>query len=125
MALEDESSPSVERPDVDTRAILVTALVFVLVVAASLAGLAMYYRGSLSSAPSRAAAEFPEPRVGANELEQRLRLEADQRARLAGYEDRAGTRPVHLSIEQAMTIIAARGSAAYDPIQQPGTGARP
>lgn len=52
---------------------------------------------------------FPQPGVSTGERTQRLSLEARQRRSLAGERGR-------MPIEQAMRIIAARGSHAFDPL---------
>lgn len=62
--------------------------------------------------PLPAVANFPAPSVTTDERTQRIQLERAQNQRLAGMN---GAMP----IDRAMAEIAAKGAAAYDPVQGP------
>jgi hypothetical protein len=103
-----------EAPAVAVKPLLVVALVLVLGFAASLAGMGWFYA---TYGPERAA---PQERwvaarnIQEDERAQRMRLEAEQGARLA-----RGRVP----IERAMDMIIARGAEAYAPISAQPKGA--
>lgn len=70
--------------------------------------------------------QLPNPQVRTDERLLRQQLEAAQAERLAGYHwENPQKTLIGIPIERAMQILAARGSAAYDPIlQTPNTTAQ-
>lgn len=70
--------------------------------------------------------QLPSPQVRTDERLLRQQLEAAQAERLSGYHwENSQKTVIGIPIERAMQILAARGTAAYDPIiQQPNTTAQ-
>ena len=97
-----------ESPQVATRLVAYIALGLVAAIVASVGGLALSFPSTISRSKPAVAA-FPEPAVRTDERAQRLGIEKAQRDRLAA---RNGGMP----IDEAMGMIVARGSAAYDPV---------
>ena len=98
-----------ESPAVHTRAVLFVAAGILLFLIAFVAFVWLVFPDLVHRAPP-VFARFPEPSVTTDERAQRLLLERSQKARLTGAN---GT----MSIERAMADIAAKGMAAYDPVQ--------
>ncbi len=117
MAIEAHGSERFESPQVSKRAVLLSALGFLLLLASAIGMLqAVYYRQvPLQQLP--APEKFPQPRVQAGEREQLQQLEAEQTSRLTAYQwvDRkAGL--VQIPIERAMQLLAVEGMQAYAPL---------
>ncbi|PSC06478.1 hypothetical protein SLNSH_04160 [Alsobacter soli] len=114
--MRDQSRP--ERPDVAAKAVTAIALGFLAFVAVALIALLAYYRLTAGSPSLPEPSRFAEPRLQADPRADRLRLEAAQRERLAGYawvdRDRGVAR---VPITDAMAMVAARGQAAFDPVE--------
>jgi hypothetical protein len=97
-----------ESPEVNHRGVLIVAagilaflLLFLLVLSLTLP--------QTIHRPAPVIASFPAPSVTTDERTQRIELERAQNERLRGIN---GTMP----IDEAMSAIAAKGAAAYDPI---------
>jgi hypothetical protein len=110
-----------EPPGVASRTVLLIAVGFLAFVGLSLGALQLYYRhgvaGPVLAPPPRV---FPEPRLQADPKADLAELKRQQEQRLAGYAwiDRdAGL--VQIPIERAMALIAARGEAAFAPLETP------
>ncbi len=106
-----------EQPDVDTLRILGVTFGFLLFVAIGMAVLATFYHqktGAYRVAPPVA---FPAPQLQTDPAADLRKLQTAQRAELARND---WADPGHtlrrIPIEHAMSIIAARGAHAYDPI---------
>lgn len=113
----ERTNDGMEPPHVDVGPVALTALACVLFLLASIAGLGWMYRSDVPAQPPAPPRPFPSPQLRTDEADELHRLQAEQRARLAGYrwvDKRAGI--VAIPIERAMDIIAHRGAAAYDPI---------
>ena len=98
-----------ESPQVHTRAVLFVASGILLFLIAFVAFVWLVFP-DLVHRPPPTLARFPEPSVTTDERAQRLLLERSQKARLT---DKNGAMP----IERAMAAIAAKGTAAYNPVQ--------
>jgi hypothetical protein len=113
---EAESRP--EPPAVAARKVLLVAIGFLAFVGASLGGLGLYYRQSVSGPVLAPRQTFPEPRLQASPEVDLADLEHRQEERLGAYAwiDRdAGL--VQIPIDRAMALIAARGDAAWAPLE--------
>ena len=97
-----------ERPDVQTRHVLMVMVGFLVLMAAVAFGFTLIFQNRIGMrfVPQHA---FPAPSVIADEREVRIADEARQRKILAGGNGR-------MPIDEAMQAIAARGSAAFDPV---------
>jgi len=98
-----------ENPGVHTRAVLSIAgglLLFLIVFIVVLA----FLFPELIRRPAPVFASFPAPSVTTDERAERVFLERTQKQRLSGINGA-------LPIGRAMAQIAARGTAAYDPVQ--------
>lgn len=107
-----------ERPEVRTRAVvLVLAGAFLVL---TIAGIVLWfmYLGVMGPTRRHPPASFPAPRLESDPAATRARYQARESRILDGYgwvDRKAGL--VRIPIDQAMTIIAARGQDAYGPIQ--------
>lgn len=118
MALEADRR---EPPGVADRTVLIATVGFLLFVAAGLGLLGLYYRHVLNAVPvPKPVATFPAPRLQVDPRADLTDLQRRQRERLASYDwiDRnAGI--VQIPVERAMALLAARGSQAYAPLEEP------
>ncbi len=112
--------PGTEAATLALRPVLLTALFIVLFVAASLAGVRLYYTRTVTLPLMRPPRDFPEPhlqRAPAADLDALLRA---QKAKLAGYawvdRDKGIAR---MPIEAAMARLAAQGDAGFAAPVQP------
>ena len=114
-----ESRPTLrETGDVDTRQVLTISIGFLLFVAIGMAVLAAVYTDILGGYHMAPPGLFPAPQLQTQAQGDLQRLQADQGAQLerSGWADQSrGLR--YLPIERAMSVIAARGPHAYDPIE--------
>jgi hypothetical protein len=122
MPNEDMGNRRMPQPAGVANDIVITAVAgFLGFVAVSMVGLFFYLR---SAAPDafKAAVEnhFPEPVLQKNPKDDLRNFEREQRATLSGYGwvDRSKGL-IRIPIEQAMRIVAARGTHAYDAPDQP------
>jgi hypothetical protein len=107
---------------VANRTVIVAVAGFLGFVALSMTGLFFSLRSAVPDA-FKAAVEhpFPEPALQKHPQDDLRNFEREQRATLSGYgwvDQSKGL--VRIPIEQAMQIVAARGSHAYDAPDQPG-----
>ena len=98
-----------DTPEVDIRTVMIAAGGIVAFLVIFLLVLYLLFP-VLVHRPLPPVAQFPAPSVTADERTQRLLLERAQNERLSG---RNGMMP----IARAMAIIAAKGPAAYEPVQ--------
>lgn len=117
MAIESPGTEKLESPEVETRVVLLAALGVLVLVLGTVGVLgAIYYREvSVQRLPTPE--KFPQPRVESKERQERLRIEAGQAARLAGYrwiDRKEGI--VQIPIERAMQLLAGEGMQAYAPL---------
>ncbi len=107
-----------ETPDVDVRKTLLFVFVFLAFALALFAALRIYYRVVTRNDRVETLQAFPAPRLQPNPAQDYVDFHAAQMKQLAGYAwvDRS-TALVHLPIERAMALIAARGPRAYDPLE--------
>ena len=117
MADEAPRREHLESPEVVTRPVVLAALGTLAAVVAAIWLLAGIYAWQVPGRNLPAPQTFPEPRVQAHEVEERQRIEAEQRRRLSEYRwaDENKTL-VQIPIERAMKIIAAKGEQAYAPV---------
>ena len=117
MADRASGNNQLESPNVRTRPVLLAALGSLVVVFGSIWLLAAFFAWQVPTYNLPPPEKFPAPRLRTDEVEQRLRIEAEQRERLTGYHWANQSRTlVRIPIERAMQIIAARGAGAYAPI---------
>ncbi|TPG53169.1 hypothetical protein EAH89_17815 [Roseomonas nepalensis] len=94
-----------------------------LFLAASMAGLYLLYRPEMGAVAPPRAARFPEPRIQSDPTGDLLDLQAEQRRQAQGYawvdRERGLAR---IPVARAVESLAARGQAAYDPLQAPEPG---
>jgi hypothetical protein len=117
---DQESRREPEPPGVAGRTILMVAVGFLAFVGLSLGALQLYYRHGVAGPVLAPPQVFPEPRLQADPKADLAELKRRQEERLAGYAwiDRdAGL--VRIPIERAMALIAARGEAAFAPLEPP------
>lgn len=117
MAIESQVEERLESPEVATRPILLAALGVLLLVFGTVGTLAAIYYREVSVQRLPTPEKFPQPRVETKEREERLRIEAEQARRLAGYHwvDREQGL-VQIPIERAMQLLAGEGIQAYAPL---------
>ncbi len=117
MATEVHVRTKLETPQVDVRAVLLTACASVVLVVGAVAGLHAVYRAYVPNPAPPPPREFPEPQVRPDEAQQLRRLLSEQRARLAGYAwaDRQKSL-VRIPIDRAMQLIVQKGAHAWDPL---------
>jgi hypothetical protein len=96
-----------ESASIATRAIVLTVIVIIGLLIAVAFGLKHIYPERLGIAHVAVPA-FPAPGVRPDEGAERQALETQQRARLSGADG-------HMSIDDAMRAIAAKGPHAFDP----------
>jgi hypothetical protein len=101
-----------ESPQVDNRVVIFIALGILLFVIIFVFVLSLLFP-ELIHRPPPVVARLPAPSVLADERMQRITLERAQLDRLTG---KSGTMP----IERAMAAIAAKGTAAYTPLEGAG-----
>ncbi len=99
-----------ESPEVSTGSVVRIAVGILLFVVGFVLVLWALFPG-LIRRPPPALAPFPAPSVTTDERAQRMFLERTQKDRLAGTNG-------GLPIDRAMAEIAAKGAAAYDPVQE-------
>ena len=108
-----------EEPAVATRRVLLLVGGFVAFVVVLVGVLGTYYRAALKDKTVAATLrDFPAPRLQPNPTQDYVNVHAAQVRQLEGYAwaDRtAGL--AHIPIERAMALVAARGPAAYDPVE--------
>jgi len=117
MASEPHTGAKLEPPGVDLRGTALAACGALMLLGGAIGVHDAIYRAEVPNRAPPPPQAFPEPRLRANEAAQRLRLQAEQRSRLAGYAwvDRAHG-VARIPIERAMQLIVAAGPKAYDPI---------
>ncbi len=124
MATEVHVRTKLETPQVDVRAVLLTACASVVLVVGAVAGLHAVYRAYVPNPAPPPPREFPEPQVRPDEAQQLRRLLSEQRARLAGYawaDRQKGL--VRIPIDRAMQLIVQKGAHAWDPLLLPAAPA--
>jgi hypothetical protein len=109
-----------DRPEasaVATRAVLFTAIGFLVFVGVSLVGLQIYFGERINQAVFVPPTQFAEPRLQTNHAADFARLQTEQLGRLNGYNwvDR-DEGIAAIPIEEAMKRVVARGADAYGPI---------
>jgi hypothetical protein len=108
-----------ENPAVAAAPVLAFTFGFLVLVAASGAGLYFYLGTHVSGALVAPPRAFPQPQLEFEAAQERVRLEAEQRQRLSTYEwidrDRG---LVRIPIERAFEAIVARGARAFDPLDE-------
>jgi hypothetical protein len=107
-----------ETPGVATRAVLFTAIGFLVFIAISLVLLRVYYSEEIRQTIFVPPTPFAKPRLQTNDAADLARLQAEQRDRLSHFawvdrEKGIATIP----IDEAMKRIVARGADAYAPIE--------
>jgi hypothetical protein len=102
-------SESREIPEVQVSTIIMVAGAIIGFLIAFLAILYLVFP-NLVHRPAAPIAQFPTPSVTTDERTQRVLLERAANERLSG---KNGTMP----IDRAMAVIAAKGAAAYQPVQ--------
>lgn len=116
-----------EPPDVATLTVLVTVAGFLGFVALAITGLFFYLRAEAPGALKQGVEhQFPEPTLQKSPQADLGRFDTDQRKALSGYgwiDRQKGL--VHIPIEEAMRIVAARGDHAYDALDAPANAANP
>jgi hypothetical protein len=121
--------PGTEGPAIAIRPVLLTGLGIVLFVAATLAGVRLYYTLTVDLPLMRPPRSFPEPHLQRAPASDLVALLRTQKARLSGYawvdrEKGIATMP----IADAMRRLAAEGDAAFaapvQPEQVPPLGSR-
>jgi hypothetical protein len=117
MAIESDAAEKLESPEVPTRTVLLAAFGVLLLVFGTVGVLGAIYYREVSVQKMPAPEKFPQPRVETKEKEERLRIEAEQARRLAGYRwvDRKDG-IVQIPIERAMQLLASEGMHAYAPL---------
>ena len=89
----------------------------------SMTALWFYFHASAEIVRTPRPARFPEPQVQSNPAGDLHALRAAQREQLEGYawidRDRGLAR---IPVARAMELLAARGAAAYDPLEAPDPG---
>jgi hypothetical protein len=117
MALDAHENDRLEPPGVQLRPVLLGALGALALMLAAIFGMAGFYAWQVGSRVAPLPEQFPQPRVQTGQAEERKRLQAEQRRRLAGYgwADESRTL-VRIPIERAMEIIAQRRADAYAPL---------
>jgi hypothetical protein len=93
------------------------------ILAAAVVGLWFIYLGARAPGPGPAAANFPAPRLDTQEELHRLQAQGAERRELRSYgwvDRKAGL--ARIPIDEAMTIIAGRGAAAFGPLPSPTGG---
>jgi hypothetical protein len=106
-----------EAPAVATRAVMFSAIGFLVFVGISLVVLHIYYSEEINQAVFVPPTPFAKPRLQTNDVDDLAKLQAGQRARLGGYawvDREKGI--ISIPIEEAMKRIVARGTNAYAPI---------
>jgi hypothetical protein len=117
MASERHVPIQLEPPDVDLRAVLLTAAGAIVLVVAAVAGLHAVYRAYVPNRHLPAPQAFSGPQVQPDEANELRRLLGDQRARLAGYAwADHGKGLIKIPIERAMQLIVQKGDHAFDPL---------
>lgn len=109
-----------EPPGVSWRVVVAVAGGFLAFVAAMLAAVAWFYGPAVRSPPVATPAPFPAPRLQRTPSEDYAAFAAEQRRALAAYAwiDRAAGL-VRIPVDRAEAIIAAKGAAAFDPLDPP------
>ena len=94
-----------------------------LFVAVSMTGLYLLYRPEMAAVAPSPPARFPEPRIQSDPAGDLSDLQAEQRGQVQGYAwvDR-GRGLARIPVSRAMESLAARGEAAYAPLQEPEPG---
>ncbi|HEX4765756.1 MAG TPA: hypothetical protein VH414_05710 [Lichenihabitans sp.] len=114
-----------EAPAVDTRTVLVIVASFVLFVAFVMAGFAGYMRFAVvTDRIDQPLGTFPVPQIQPDPTQDYLGFRARQNEELAGYAwvDR-DRNLIHIPIARAMSLVARKGAAAYDPPDQAAAAA--
>jgi hypothetical protein len=117
MAIESQAGERLESPEVATRPVLLAALGVLLLVFGTVGILAAIYYREVPVQRLPTPEKFPPPRVETKEREERLRIEAEQARRLAGYhwvDRKQGL--AQIPIERAMQLLAGEGLQAYAPL---------
>ena len=116
-----------EAPAVATRAVLFTAVGFLVFVGLSLVVLHIYYGDRINRAIFVPPTQFAKPRLQTNDTADLARLQAEQRDRLRGYawvDRKKGI--VSIPIAEAMKRVVARGDIdAYEPIDSNTSAQQP
>ena len=112
-----------EQPGVRGGRVLVVMAGAFVVLAAAVVGLWFVYLGARGPGSGPAATTFPAPRLDTQEEVHRLQFQAAERRTLDSYgwiDRKAGL--ARIPIDEAMTIIAGRGAAAFAPLASPAGG---
>jgi hypothetical protein len=115
-----------ESPAVATRAVLFTAMGFLVFVGISLVVLRIFYGKRTGHAVFVPPTLFAKPRLQTNDAADLARLQAEQRGRLSGYawvDREKGI--IAIPIEEAMKRVVARGADAYAPIDSNTSAKQP
>jgi hypothetical protein len=118
MATDLDAGP--QPPDVAARSIVGLVFGFLVFVAASVAGLGVYYKHEHVGGTAAPRQKFPEPRLetrNSQDLGPLLKVQREQFQSYAWVDRGRGL--VRIPVARAMEIIAARGAGAYDPPESP------
>jgi hypothetical protein len=115
-----------ETPAVATRAVLFTAIGFLVFIAISLVLLRVYYSEHIRQTIFVPPTSFAKPRLQTNDARSLARLQTEQRDKLSRFTwiDRE-TGIATIPIDDAMKRIVARGADAYAPIESNISANRP
>jgi len=108
-----------ESASVRTSRVVTFTLAFVVFAGVLMAGLAVFYRSTVTRSSVVAHFQpFPGPRLQPNPTQDYANFRRAQLDELAGtrWVDRKANL-IHVPIERAMAYVAAKGSAAYDPLE--------
>jgi hypothetical protein len=115
-----------ETPGVATRAVLFTAIGFLVFIAISLVFLRVYYSEEIRQTIFVPPTPFAKPQLQTNDVADLARLQAEQRDKLSllTWVDRERGIAT-IPIDEAMKRIVARGANAYAPIELNISASRP
>lgn len=114
----DRSFPDRLEPDsTNPRLLFAVAGAVLLLLALSFGMVLWFYTANVPERGAIVPRQFPSPQLLRDETDERLRAEGEQRARLKGYRwvDR-DKGLIAIPIDEAMRMIAAKGSNGYAPI---------
>ncbi len=122
--MEAKERDGLSPPGVQISRVLVAVGGIIVLLAGSLAAMIGFYSWQTPSRVFTPPREFPAPRLFTGETKELDATRAAQQKRLEG--ERQGDKVVSIPIEQAMQIIAGRGTKAFDPIgEQPAPPPQP
>lgn len=114
-----------ESPEVAARTVLFTALSLVAFVGLSILGARIYYDWEIHGPVSVAPQTFGKPRLQIDDAADLTKFEKEQQAQLNGYAwvDRSQN-IIRIPVDRAMALVAAKGAAAYGPIETPAAAVK-